>query len=104
MFPISHFRERVADLAARDDIDMAGVQEMSELHNLLPQLCDYDDEDNCVPASELVAYATELARGQGQLDPYGNDRWPLGFIDWEAAAEELILGTFTLRNVTYHVV
>ena len=104
MFPISHLRERAAELAARDDIDMKEVQELAELRNILPQLRAYDDGDTCVRASELASYAAELARGQGSIDTHENDRWSTEFIDWQEAAEDMTMGTFTLRRVTYHVV
>lgn len=46
-------------------------------------------------------YARELARDIGAIDP--NAGWPNGFIDWEAAADELRMDytSFELDGVTY---
>jgi len=86
--------ERVADIAAA--IEEHGEEPVcafvSNFGTDEPWDEDAFTEAYCGEWDSMEEYAEQLAEDIGAIDPNASHEWPKSYIDWEAAARDLILG------------
>ena len=72
-----------------DDEEAAELEALRSLQDECQHVADWKYGETLVRDSYFEDYARELAEDIGAYDP--NAGWPLGCIDWEKAAEQLLI-------------
>jgi hypothetical protein len=94
---------RIEELDACDSLDVEELEELETLRKLADEgegLADWQYGETLIRDSYFVDYARDLAEDIGAID---RDAWPLGYIDWDAAANALLMDYTSIEfdGVTY---
>ncbi len=83
--------KRIEELDDQDDIDEEETEELKTLKALQEEGQSYSPDWPCgsilINDDYFTEYAQQLAEDIGAIDSKAD--WPLGFIDWETAADAL---------------
>ena len=87
-----------------DEVDAEELKQLRDFKDALEGYCEWQHGEALIHEDHREDYARELASDIGAIT--GDENWPLNFIDWKAATEELFRYDYTsaeLDGETYYV-